>query len=907
MNQNASQPVPGILGTKLFIPPARADVVPRPRLIETLNASLDRRLTLICAPAGFGKTTLMSQWIPVSERRVTWVSLDKNDNDLIRFWNYLVCALRGVEPDLGATTLAMLQAANIASVETLLSTLINDINSIPYDFVLVLDDYHTIESAAIHESVAFLLDKLPRNMHMVILSRADPVLPLSRLRARRELTELRAGDLRFSHDEAGMFLHDVMKIAITDNDVVSLDERTEGWITGLQLAALSLRDQQDVSRFVHDFAGDDRYILDYLIEEVFRTQDEKVQQFLLQTSILDRLNGPLCDSVTGGTDGASMISRLEATNLFLFPLDNVRQWYRYHHLFADLLRARLKRLHAAAVPDLHERASRWLEQNGFLEEAIQHSLEAQSWDRAGIMIEDVSLQVLGRWQQGLLRQWITALPEEALEKHPDLCLRYAFTFMQDGDYTTCESFLSKAEQSWKNSRTGKGLSLLWTGRALMAFGRSDPERAMNASLKAREHLDPENPFEESFALFCFSLALFLCARFEEAHAEIQRALAISEKINHYLVWYSCLSFLGTMFSIRGRLDLALEPLERATRQEHLNSPVSAIVNHSLSCDVMLEMNRLDRAEYHLNEIIRIDRGEKHGWLINTDGLRGMVKMLWHLDNPGEANRFILQQMGVATRQGNGQMVRILHALQAQLALWQKDLVPALSWARAAASSLPPRLETYGEIEHFTLARVFMAHSQFDTALRILDALVATAESGGRIRCLIELFVLRALALNALGDREGALVSVTRALSPAQAGGFVRVFVDEGKQMVELLRAWAKWNKNGDARRSELESYVLQLLAAFPDELVADQIPLSPGLPRTYLLDPLSNREVEVLRLLASGHGNGDIAAKLFLSTGTVKRHVNNIFAKLDVHSRTQAVAKARELNILAGQSEEPNS
>ncbi len=910
MNDNVTATQPALLSTKFFIPHTRGNAVSRPRLTQVLNEAVNQRLTLVSAPAGFGKTALLNEWIPLSKRCVTWLSLDKSDNDLVRFWTYVIGALRALHDQFGRNTLALLQSPEPPAHDVLLTSLINEINQFPDVFALVLDDYHVIESHTVHESVSFLLDQMPRNMHLIILSRADPMLPLPRLRARREMTELRVNDLRFTHEESALFLNEVMKIDIAPHDVASLDQRTEGWIAGLQLAALSMKGRGDVPSFVKEFTGDDRYILDYLIEEVFQSQPDDVQQFLLQTSILDRLNGTVCDAIVGLDNGREMLRRLERTNLFLFPLDNVREWYRYHHLFADLLRMRLRKLQPERVNELHVRASVWLEAHGFMEEAIHHALEAKEWDRSARLIEVVALRMLGRSQHGVLAKLIKALPDEALERRPDLCLWYGYVFLHFADFDRCEFYLSKAENAWRGDQSHNlQLGAVWNARGLVAFGRGDQRATLEASQKSAALVPPENPVERAIGMMTYSLGCLLDGRLDEAEMRIEESIVASEKAGHFVANLASTTWKGFIQASRGKLREATTTLRHALRHEHLGFANATIAAHSLLCSLERERNNAVDAEEHFNRCLEINRrsggwGMK-GWLLMPPSVRVIVRMLWKNNQTEKALRFLDDQMEFAVRHRNEMAGSQINALRAELWLHEGKIERSVQWMEGRNFGVDERITFGREIEHLIRIRVLLAREEYSEANRVLKKCKREAESGGRIRSLVELLVLEALARGGPGKPGEAVEALLQALSLGEPEGYTSVFVDEGEPMVGLLREYVRVKRKKDSGNSNarIENYVARLLAAFPDDLTlasgkrAEQLA---GMPAEYLLDPLSDREIEVLQLIATGLGNGDIAKKLFLSTGTVKRHVNNIYSKLNVHSRMEAVTKAKEMKVLIG-------
>ncbi|NUM77398.1 hypothetical protein HUU40_23815 [candidate division KSB1 bacterium] len=914
---------PALLTTKFFLPPARSDLVRRPRLTERLNEGLQRQLTLISAPAGFGKTTLLGEWIPASPRCVTWVSLDKDDNDAVRFWTYVAAALQMLRSDLGKDTRDLLNSPQPPTFETILTSLVNEIAAFPDVFALVLDDYHVIESSPIHDALAFLLEHLPRNMHVIITSRADPALPLARLRARREMTELRAHDLRFTLAESTAFLNEVMKIGIAEKDVAALDHRTEGWIAGLQLAALSMHGRDDVSAFIQAFTGDDRYILDYLIEEVFRRQPEYIQNFLLQTSILERLCGPLCSAVLNADFGwqiaeaenenrnpqsqirnaQAMLEHLERANLFIIPLDDKRQWYRYHHLFAELLRFRLQQSQPEAVAELHHRASIWFESNDLMEEAIEHAIAAKDWDRAAGLIEIVALKLLARWQQGSLLNWIKFLPDHAFEKRPNLCLWSAYLAIHTANYDSCEPYLQKAEQAWQRDPHDQKLCAVWTARALLAYFRGNAAGVLEAAQQAVALAHPDNAREQAQSRMVMALGSLLKAFIAQAQEGFEKALLASEEAGDDITYLGSCAWLGFVHAAQGRLQDATTILHHAVSPKSREFPRAALMAHSILCDLEDERNNAAAAEAHLRVCVDIDQRSKRSWVLISDGLRALVRMLYKRGDKKEALNLIAHQQTLAQKHRNKTAVQQMRALHAQLCLWEKDLVAAARWAEASHLANDADFSFGREIEYLTFVRVLFAQTRYDEAITLLNRLQRIVEADGRMRCLLEILVLQALAHKSQGQMQQATHALERALTLAEPEGYIRTFVDEGASMVELLQRFMRDQQktSPSVARRVLQSYVMKLLAAFPPELVPAAVQThktSAALPASYLVDPLSERELEVLKLIASGLSNPEIARKLFVATSTVKRHINNIYAKLDVHNRTQAVAKGRELKVL---------
>ncbi len=503
-----------LLATKLYIPHVRSQIVPRPRMIARLNQTQLCPLTLICAPPGFGKTTLLSQWIPTSEWCVCWVSLDGSDNDPIRFWSYFIAALQSLKPELGATALELLQSPQPPPVESILTLLLNDIAAFNVDFALVLDDYHVITKPAIHAALAFLIDHLPPHMQVVITSRIDPPLPLARLRVRGQLTELRAADLRFTPDEVAAFLNEVMGLRLSADEVAALEQRTEGWIAGLQLAALSMQDHADIASFIRSFTGSHAYIIDYLAEEVVQRQSAEIRSFLLQTSILERMNGPLCDAVTGRSDSQPLLEQLEHANLFITPLDDRREWYRYHHLFAEVLQVHLRRDQPELAPELHGRASEWCEQHGLTAEAIGHALSAADFERAARLVEQTAWTLIGHGELSTLQTALDRLPAPLVQARPRLGLAYATILSISNRLAALEARLNEVDGVLADDKLRRDESLLADRDALLGQSAilrahlalehyEDPPRAVDLCRQALARISSENTQLRSVA-FCIT-------------------------------------------------------------------------------------------------------------------------------------------------------------------------------------------------------------------------------------------------------------------------------------------------------------------------------------------------------------------------------------------------------------------
>src|SRR5215203_1513208 len=599
-----------LLTTKLYVPRAHPNLVPRPRLGALLAEGMNRKLTLISAPAGFGKTTLLSEWRMIhlgGERPLAWVSLEEADNDPSRFLSYLVTTLQTIEAGIGNAVLASLRSPQPPTVESVLTALINDIVALPGEFVLVLDDYHVIETRLIHDVITFLLEHMPPQMHLVIASRNDPPLPLARLRARGQMTELRAADLRFTPEEAGAFLTDMMALDLSTSDVKALERRTEGWIAGLQLAALSMRGREDISGFIEAFTGSNRYVLDYLVEEVLARQPEPVTSFLLKTSILDRLSGDLCDAVAESHGGQEMLEALDKENLFVFPLDEEGRWYRYHHLFAEVLRHHLRRSQPNLVPELHRRASRWYEQNGLLDEAIKHALAAQDFEGAARLVEGGAGEILARGEVTLLVDWVEALPEDLMRSRPGLCIPYAWALFLTGRLEDAEERARDAERA---ANTGALSAEVTALRANLVRARGDVPGSIELAREARKLL-PEDGFALRGAIsFNLGGAYWVTGDLEAAKEAFAEASAASRRAGNTYVALLSMRARAEIEKMSGHLRRAADLYHEALQiAEAAPSPAAGLAHVGMG-ELLYEWNDLDGAVHHLTQ--GIDLGNRSG-------------------------------------------------------------------------------------------------------------------------------------------------------------------------------------------------------------------------------------------------------------------------------------------------------
>ncbi len=921
-----------ILATKLYIPPPRPKVVRRPRLLERLNAGLHRKLTVISAPAGFGKTTLVSAWV-AGMGGVAWLSLDAGDGDLVRLLTHLIAALQTLAPNFGTSVVAMLQSTQppraAAEIDALLTPLINELTTLPDPILLVLDDYHLLDAApkgfpppgTIDHALTFLIEHLPPQLHLIITTREDPQLPLARLRAQGQLTELRAADLRFTATEAADFLNQVMDLHLAAADIAILEARTEGWIAGLQLAALSLEGQQDMAGFIRAFAGDHRYIVDYLVEEVLQRQPAPVRSFLLQTAILDRLSGDLCDAVTDQQGGSVRLEALQRGNYFVVPLDDKRHWYRYHHLFADVLAAHLRAEQPGQIATLHRRASAWYEQQGSVDDAIRHALAAADFAHAAALVELALPTLRQRREEAVTLGWLKALPDDLIQCRPVLSVGYGWALLASGQLASVEARLHSAER-WL--ATGMGAivvddeqfhllpGMIAVFRAGLALALGDVTNTVKFARQALDFFPEEEQLGRGSATALLGLAFWTsgdltAARrtYADGMARVQLAGNISDVISSTIA-------LADIGITQGRLHEAMSAYEQSLQlatAQHPDFDVSAQSNEGPQpirgtadlyvglSELYREHNDLPAASQHLLKSKEL--GERTGLPQNRS--RWHVAMARIREAQGDLDG-ALQLIDEAERLYVSDFypnVRPVAALKARVWIAQGRLAEALSWARVQGLSTHDDLSYLREFDHITLARVRLAHYQRErtesvglAVIELLARLLQAAEAGGRTGSVIEILILQALAHQTQGDSPAALVSLTRALTLAEPQGYIRRFVDEGQPLAELLRT--------ASARQITPDYTAKLLAAFGVEQPSHTVhpPLSTAPAAQPLIEPLSQRELEVLRLFQTELSGPEIAQELVVALSTVRTHTKGIYSKLNVNSRRAAVKRAAELNLL---------
>ncbi len=900
-----------ILATKLYIPPPRAKIVLRPRLIERLNECLSSSrtpgVTLISAAAGFGKTTLVSEWVAGCGSPVAWLSLDEGDNDPVRFISYLVAALQSIKAGIGGDLLAPLQSPQPPPTESILTALLNEISIIPEHFLLILDDYHAIDSQAVDQCLTFLVEYLPPQMHLVIATREDPDLPLSRLRVRGQLTELRAADLRFTPAEAADFLNQVMGLNLSDEDVAALEARTEGWIAGLQLAALSMQGKSDPAKFIQSFSGSHRFVLDYLLEEVLERQPVEIQNFLLCNSILERLCGPLCEAVLGTPPGSGQetLEALERANLFLVPLDNERRWYRHHHLFGELLRQRLG--NPQELGEYHLRASAWYEANADLEQAISHALAAKGFEQAARLAEMAWPSTFrGYLQNTIFLGWMKALPDEIIHARPVLCAGYAWALQDMGEFEKAGRWLDLAENPPNSAALFVDEAEFQTlpgniavARAYVAMALGDAPEAELQARRALTLLTEADLFRRAGAIAIVGMACLQNGNLEAAAQSILDGMEMAEKAGSPEIALSGAFPLVDIRLVQGRLREAVKIFENLMEKTSAPGEPAFPGTPDLFlglCGLLLEQGDTETARQFLQKSDEL--GEPSG--LPDWRYRSCLTHARYLEILGDLDG-ALEQMKQAERLYTPSALPNLrppNALKARLMtkLGQPD--EALAWAREQGLNVDNDLNFFQEFEHLTLARALGAEHENDGSElevpKFLDRLLQAAEAGGRMGSAIEILMLQALNFKAQNDSPQAFASLERALTLAEPQGYLRIFVDEGEAMRLLLLSFRSTNEKQVTH--SLLNYVDKILAAFsqPTESASQ----SKVTNQTSGIESLTDRELEILRLIAEGQSNTEISQHLYVALSTVKGHNLRIFNKLQAQNRTEAVARARELGLI---------
>ncbi len=913
-----------ILNTKLFVPPPRLNRVSRPRLFKWLDEGWNHKLTLVSAPAGFGKTTLLSEWIQSVQSPVAWLSLDKNDNNLFRFLTYLASTLQTVDSDMGEIALAMLHSSRPPSTEAVLTTLINDIAAYHCPHILVLDDYHLIDTQPIHEALTFLLDHLPPQIHLIISSRSDPPINLSRLRGRDQLIELRAADLRFRPDEITAFLNQIMGLKLSAEDIAALDARTEGWVVGLQMAALSIQSpfsmqKQDATRtasLISTFTGSHRYILDYFTDEILSQQPEDIRVFLLHTAILDRLTSPLCDLVTGRKDGQEMLEKLDKANLFIVPLDNMRRWYRYHHLFADILRKQLVRTQPDLLPVLHRRASEWYRVNRLISEAVSHLLAIGDTEGAAKVIEGNALAMMDHGDLITLAGWLDDLPDLVVRSRPLLCIARAWPMAYTGQQETVESLLQSAEKGLasfdvdtKTKVEGQRImGHIAAIRSCVVGIKGELSSAAGLAKKALEYLPEHDLMTRGWAAHQLGFMLRMSGDLTAAEHAFVEAININKAAGHSHVVMLVLCEMATLQTHQGKLHSAASTCQEVIglannylieRGQRLPAMGHAFIRMS---GVLREWNDLETATRYARDGLELC--QQWG---QVDGLlEGYIHLSKALQASGDVDgaRSSMQKAMKVAKEVSPWFETYTAARQAKLWMAQGSITEATLWAQARGLCADDNVSFQYAFDYLGLTRLLIIQDQWQNGrfinetLKLVVKLLDMSETAGANLFVIESLILQALAFRASGDNDRALASLERALVLAEPEGFVRLFVDEGTPMAELLLNAINRGISADYAGRLLKSLKSEI-EDFPRSRTTISY-LTPAMadPLVTLSEPLTEREYQVIRLISAGLSNREIAEELYLSINTIKTHTKNIYSKLNVSNRTQAVNRVKELGIL---------
>jgi LuxR family maltose regulon positive regulatory protein len=901
-----------ILTTKVKIPPTRHSHLNRSRLIDTLDSAVRRDLTLVSAPAGFGKTTLLTDWAIGAALPVAWLSLDKEDGDPARFWRYFLASLDRASIDAEEPRLSQLIESGGASSEGMAAALIQDLEDLDEDLVVVLDDYQEIDSQGVHDGMTFLVNHQPPRLHVVVSSRADPPLPVARMRANDQLAEIRAADLRFTSEESRAFLEELWELDVEQAAATTLHHRTEGWAVGLQLAALSLKDRDDREAFMEAFTGTHRYVLDYLSEEVFEGQSAEVQEFLLMVSILERLTGSLCDAVTGQKNGQDMLEDLDRANLFVVPLDEERGWYRFHRLFRDVLSARLQQTAPESVPELHRRAGAWCAENGLIDEAIHHVLACGEPAWAAELVEDNLNMAFNRGEGGTVVKWLSLLPDELVQSRVRLGIARAMMAwhvyrVEEMDQTLdhVERALAKTADVGEGSVPTEGgmvsdvtaaIALLRGQGALVIIG--DTAMARKHLETAQSRFTDHETGPKFWVEWLQVSADYIDGRAEHVEPIFAQMLAEGRATpNPHPLMIGCTT-LGKVREARGMLGAALSNYEdglRFAKDAVRFSPFHVGEAHLGQARVLFQRNDLDGALGHATQGVELARQVVEYLLLGI----GLQTLAWirHARGDWEEAREAMEESTVLIPRPNvASVVYPGHAGRAKLHLAQGNAEPAERFVERQGLGVEDDITFNREENYLVLARLLMAQGDTSRALELLSRMDALAGSQGRYGNLFEIRVLKALALDVSGDHDKALGLLADTLTRAAPEGYVRVFVDEGPPMASLLRRLAGVGKGEVPRMSsDVRGHLNTVLRACRP--IAG-VPRDEG-PAVWLPHPLTDRELEVLQLLAAGRRNREIAEELYVSVDTVKKHVSHILDKLAASNRTEAVAEAVSLGILS--------
>jgi len=905
MTQAAASGLPSpLLATKLFIPATRQTTVPRPQLAARLDASLSHPLTLVAAPAGFGKTTLVSTWARRQPTPVAWLSLDEGDNDPVRFLGYLVAALQTADPSIGQAVQSALGATNAPPPLAVIAALINDLSRLDTDLLLVLDDLHLVDAAPIHEAIATLVAHQPPQLHLMLVTREDPQLPLARLRARGELVELRGLDLRFTPAEVAQFLHEVMGLALDADDLAALDARIEGWAAGLQLAALSLQHSPNPGQAIARLSGSHHFILNYLADEVLRQLSSERQSFLLETAVLAQLNGDLCDAVTGRTDSSARLEELLAANIFVIPLDDEHRWYRYHHLFADLLRHQLQRTMPGRAAVLQQRASAWYEAQGDAIAAIDYALAAADYPQAVRLLEQHARSVVLQGYAQTVETWLRRLPAGWRQAGPRASLAFGWSLLLRGQIDEIEPYLHDAEAA--GHATGDAAAIQAEALALRAGVtslRGDPERGCELARAAVALAPADDLYVQSMTAFCLGTACNYAGRDAEAIATYRAALPLCKTAGNRVAATLIVGNLTLLYSARGQLraaaDLCLATLDEAARAGEQDAPSLAVVYGGYA-DLLYAWNELDAAQAQVTRVLELSRRSGHVAALAYGNVVQARLLLARGDLAGAE-----QALAIASelrRRGMPAWVAPhIVSQQVALALARNDLAAAEQALLQTGIAATDSLHHTREVIHLAHLRLLLHqgrdqnHARLDDADELARRILAAAMRADRMGRVLEVLLLRAQVSHIQGDVDAACADVMQALTLGESEGYVRIFVNEGEPLRVLVGAVRRRLAQQLAELGPSPAYVDRVLAAFPPVEAA-----ASGGPSTLppLVEPLTERELEVLRLMAEGLTYDEVAQRLIVSLNTVRYHVKGLYGKLGVDKRMAAIEQARAYGLL---------
>jgi LuxR family maltose regulon positive regulatory protein len=857
----------------------------------------------------------LSDWIRQNNISASWVAIEETDSDPLQFLTHMIAALQNIDTNIGLTALDLLKSPQLPPIPSILTVLINSMTDLSEPFILVLDDFHLVDAMPINNIIVFLLDHLPSQMHIVLSTRSDPPLPLSRLRSQKQMQEIRAQELSFTREETAEFIRKNLNVDLAENDIELLETKTEGWITGLQLAVLSMQRRGNAAQFIKDFSGDNRFIADYLMEEVLAGQPEHIQTFLLYTSILDRLNGPLCDAVAGRKESYQILTDLEKANLFIYPLDNERKWFRYHRLFTDLLLQRLRHTQPGMVEELHRRASEWCLRNSYRDEAVSHALAARDFDRASHLIEDIAECTWEREQQSKLLRWFSSLPVGMVSTKPLLSILQARAQVMSGDSRSAESTLRRAEQAldtacgeeiqmWPDGTSfrrdfdrGELCGKIATVRAILGMYSGDVDRTTQQGRKALELLPKEELIWRGVAAATLGMAQGWAGTgdmLKAGHA-FSEARDISEAAGNVSFFLFANMGLAAIEVYRGRMKEALKTfrkLEKFVQEKGMTDTGNASSIKSSIGAILFEMNEVEEGRRLVEESIA-QAAKAYDWIVLGANRLNLVRILFSQGEYAEAQK-VMANIGKGSLDPEipPWMKHRRSSLKARIHLAAKNKEAAHRWVTDSSLGIDDEITHRREGEFLVLARIFHDHNRLDEANHLLGRLISSAEAGNRVLVVIEALLIRAQVLYERGDIKEALGSLDRALVLAEPGGFIRIFIDEGSLLKDMLEELLESSKR-DQRPPQPQlsrAYAKKLLIAFKAEKPPQKIKIRE--------ETISEREIEVLQLIAAGFSNKEIADRLFISLNTVRTHTKNINAKLDVHSRTQAIARAKKLGLL---------